>query len=373
MAALKDELDASAGRHLARELTAAWPAFPHRRFTRGLAAVLEPLELLARSDALAERLVQDLPTPFDEAAGVLRRALESPSFDGWIVMPCGGFVARAGLDEPAVALPLLAGLTSRWSSEFAIRSFIEHRREPAYEHLRRWVLDEDEHVRRLVSEGTRPRLPWARQLRFLVEDPCPNLPLLEGLVEDPSPYVRRSVANHLNDISKDHRGLALELAADWIRRGSAAEALVRHGLRTLIKRGDRDALALVGAGDDRVELVSLTVDRDRIGIGETVELCASLALTEGADTSTEVIVDYRVHYIGANGEPKAPKVFKLARRRIEPGRPITVRRRHAFEHVSIRRIQPGAHRIDIQVNGTVLGHVSIDVGMSPSAGRSRGR
>ncbi len=361
MAAFKDELDAAAGRRLAREIAAAWPAFPARRFTSGLAKALEPLELLARSDLLAERLVAAMPAPFPAAAEVLYRALGSPTFSGWIVMPCGGFVARAGLDDPDTALPLLAALSGRWSSEFAVRPFIERHRTQTYEHLHRWVDDEDEHVRRLVSEGTRPRLPWARRLRFLVDDPSPNIPLLERLVADPSPYVRRSVANHLNDIAKDHPELALELGRRWIGRSGDADVLVRHGLRTLVKRGDRGALELLGASVNRVELRSLTVDMQRIKIGEAVDLIVTLALPEGSNLPAETIIDYRVHYIGARGEPKAPKVYKLARRRIEPGRAVTLRRRHVFDHVSIRRIHPGQHRIDVQGNGRILGCVSVDV------------
>jgi len=204
MAALKDEIDTGLGRRLAGELAAAWPAFPRRRLMYGLADALEPLQLMARVDLLANRLARALPQPFPAAAQVLWRALDSPSFVGWMTLPCGTFVAKRGISDPEVALPLLAGLTPRWSSEGPIRPFIERHPELTYDHLRRWVTDADEHVRRLVSEGTRPRLPWAPQLRGLIADPSPNLPLLDALVDDPSPYVCRSVANHLNDISKDH-------------------------------------------------------------------------------------------------------------------------------------------------------------------------
>ncbi|MGE0304412.1 MAG: hypothetical protein AB7H92_04065 [Microbacteriaceae bacterium] len=191
MAAFKDEIGVDLVRRLAVELAAAWPAFPRQRFQRGITAELERLELLARVDALAGRLAGSLPQRFDDAATVLWAALASPSFTGWMTLPCGTFVAQRGLDHPAIALPLLAGLTPRWSSEGPIRPFIEHHPDLTYDHLRRWATDQDEHVRRLVSEGTRPRLPWAPLLRGLIADPSPNLPLLEQLVDDPSPYVRR--------------------------------------------------------------------------------------------------------------------------------------------------------------------------------------
>ena len=361
MAPFKDELGAAAGRRLARELASAWPEFPHRRFTRGLAEALEPLELLARGDALADRLVATLPGRFPDAAAVLYRALDSPTFSGWVILPCGSFVARAGIDDPDTALPLLAALTPRLSSEFAVRPFVERHPARTYAYLHQWSSHEDEHVRRLVSEGTRPRLPWASRLRGLVADPSPNLPLLDALVDDPSAYVRRSVANHLNDVSKDHPDLAVDLAARWLDRSDGARWVVRHGLRTLVKRGDPRALALLGVdAEDAVELVALHVEHDRIRIGDAATFTFTLALADGAAEPVDVIVDYRVHYVGVRGT-KAPKVFKLTRRRLAPGAPVTITRTHRFEHVSVRRVHPGRHHIDVQVNGRVLGSRPVDV------------
>ena len=362
MAPFKDELGAGAGRRLARELAHAWPEFPSRRFLRGLAAALEPLELLGRGDELGRRLCGTLPAPFSDGAQVLRRALGSPTFTGWIVLPCGSYVARAGIDDPHRALPLLADLTPRWSSEFAIRPFVEEHRDTTYAFLRTWVSNDDEHVRRLVSEGTRPRLPWAAQLRTLVADPTPNLSLLDALVDDPSPYVRRSVANHLNDISKDHPDLTLDLAAGWMERGDRGAAVARHGLRTLVKRGDDRALRLLGATvDDTIELSDLAVEPTRVAVGHAVVLSFTLAAPASRTAAVDAVIDYRVHYLGARGELKAPKVFKLARRRIPGGGEVTIRRSHRFENVSIRRIVPGPHRIDVQVNGRILGSADIDV------------
>jgi hypothetical protein len=186
MAALKHRVDAALGRRLAAEL-AAWPAFPRRRFTSGLGDALEPLELLARVGELADRLSRALPDAFDAAAEVLWRCLDSPSFTGWMTVRCSTLVARQRIDEPELALPLLAGLKPRWSSEWAMRPFIERHPALTYDHLRRWTADENEHVRRLVSEGTRPRLPWAPQLTALVADPTPNLPQLDALTDDSSP------------------------------------------------------------------------------------------------------------------------------------------------------------------------------------------
>jgi 3-methyladenine DNA glycosylase AlkC len=360
MAAFKDSIGVGLVRHLATELSTAWPDFPRRRFLDGTGAALEPLELLARIDLVADRLGRTLPEPFPAAAAVLWRALDSPTFTGWVTMPCGTFVARQGIDDPEVALPLLAGLTPRASSEFPIRAFVEAHPDATYTHLRRWATDDDEHVRRLVSEGTRPRLPWAPQLRGLIADPTPNVPLLDLLVDDPSPYVRRSVANHLNDITKDHPELALDLARRWLPLGEGPAWVVRHGLRSLVKRGDPAALELLGVatGAD-VRLIGLSLDRSVVPIGEAVTFTVELELAD-SEAASDAIVDYRVHYVGARGV-KAPKVFKLTRRRLTPGERLTITRRHRFEHVSIRRILPGPHTVDVQVNGRVLGAATVDV------------
>ena len=361
MPALKHELGPAAARRLADELAGAWPEFPRRRFVHGLAAALEPLELVARVDLLAQRLAEVMPVSFPSAADVLWRALDSPTFTGWMTWPCGIFVARGGIDDPELALPVLAGLTPRWSSEVPIRAFLEHHPAVTDRYLREWTLHADEHVRRLVSEGTRPRLPWAPRVRRLIVDPSANVPLLDDLVDDVSPYVRRSVANHLNDISKDHPELALELARRWQVRGDGAAWVVRHGLRTLVKQGDAAALTMLGATTTAdVRLVDLSVDQARLPIGGTVTLAITVALADDERQSADAVVDYRVHYVGVR-DVKAPKVFKLTRRRLEPGRPVTLTRRHAFGHVSIRHIHPGPHVIDIQVNGRVLGSITIHV------------
>lgn len=361
MGAFKDEIDTNLARALAGELAAAWPEFPGQRFSRGLAAKLEPLELQARIELLASRLGDTLPPTFGAAADVLWSALESETFTGWMTLPCGTYVSHAGIGEPDVALPLLAGLTARWSSEGPIRSFIEAHPETTYRYLRSWATDPDEHVRRLVSEGTRPRLPWARRLQGLIADPAPNIGLLDALVDDPSEYVRRSVGNHLNDISKDHPVLAVDLARRWVGRGDGAAWAVRHGLRSLVKAGDPDALELLGlTAQVAVDLVSFELERDRVAIGDDAVFTFTVALADEDALQAEVLIDYRIHYQGARGV-KAPKVFKLTRRRLERGHPQTITRRHAFRHVSIRTIRPGPHIIDLQLNGRVAGAVSVEV------------
>ena len=356
MADFRDEFSPELVERLGAEIRRAWPAFPTEPWLEA-AAGLGPLALMARVEHLAHALGELLPVPFPAAAEVLHRALDSTTFTGWMTLPCGQFVAAKGIEDPETALPLLAALSPRFSSEGTIRPFIERHPEIAYGHLREWSRHPDEHVRRLVSESTRPRLPWARQLKSHITDPRLSIDLLDRLFDDPSEYVRRSVANHLNDISKDHPAVALDVARRWGERSTHGDFVVRRGLRTLVKRGDQTALGLLGYGDaDAIALVALECSPDRVAIGGEVTLTAQLV----ADRPTRAAIDYVIHYQGARG-PKAGRVFKLTSRDVRPGAPETIVRRHDFGHVSIRRIHPGPHRIELQVNGRILGGCDIEV------------
>ncbi len=356
---LKDEFSPELVRALAGQLSRAWPGFPDKAFVRQSLQGLADLALLQRVHHISIAMAQALPADFAAAAALLDTAVDSPALTGWMTLPCGYYVAERGLSDPEVALPLLARLTPRLSSEGPIRPFIERYPELTLTYLHRWAKDPDEHVRRLVSEGTRPRLPWAPQLRGLIADPTPAIALLDQLFDDPSDYVRRSVANHLNDIAKDHPSLALATASRWQASNSPRAAwVVRHGLRTLIKHGDPQALALLGFDHTQaVQLQSLTVTPASIAVGDEVVIEFMLSTN---DSPVRAAIDYVVHYAGARG-PRKPKVFKLTTRTIETGRAQCISRRHRFADVSIRTIHPGLHRIDIQVNGVILGGKTLEI------------
>ena len=357
MAAFKDELSAERVAALGTALAAVWTPFPRRSFVAAATGGLAERELSGRVALIAAALVDALPVGIEAWHPIVDALLESPEPDGWIVWPLTMAVAEAGRDRPATALDLLARLTERFSAEFAIRPLVERSPDESFATLRRWVDHPSEHVRRLVSEGTRPRLPWAPVLRAVVADPTPTIALLDRLVDDDSEYVRRSVANHLNDISRDHPDLAIEVATRWLDGAPHRDRLVRHGLRTLVKRGDADALGLLGFGSgDGVRLVAVSAAPATLCIGDA----ALIAFTLVADRDTRAVIDYVVHYQGAAGR-KAGKVFKLTSRDLRAQEPVTIERRHRFEHVSIRRIRPGPHLIEVQVNGRVLGGVEIEV------------
>ncbi len=357
---------------LGAALISAWSDFPERKFVDLASTGLDELEMKDRVSHVSQALAVAMPEDFERAAAVVRSAIGSAGLEGWIVFSVNDWVARAGLASPGTALPLLGELTSLWSAEFAIRPFIEAHPGRTFEQFDDWIESPDEHRRRLVSEGSRPRLPWGRQLRDFIADPTPTIALLDRLVDDPSAYVRKSVANHLNDISKDHPELAVETAARWLAEtggspgalGAAGDPdagrrrwIASHGLRSLVKAGDPDALRLLGFDPDaRLSLTEFSVAPAQIAIGESVTI--AFALTAGEPTP--VMVDYRVHHAGANSS-RSPKVFKLKRTVLEPHVETGFRREHRIREVSVRRIHPGPHLVEIQVNGRVLAAATVEV------------
>jgi len=214
-----------------------------------------------------------------------------------------------------------------------------------------WTAHPDEHVRRLASEGTRPRLPWARRVRAILARPDAVIPVLDALYRDPSDYVRRSVANHLNDISRAEPGLAAATARRWLHEPDAhTEALVRHAMRTLVKAGDPAALGLLGfAPPAHITVTGFAVTAATVRIGG--ELSFDFSLRNNGAEPIRLAIDYVIHHRKANGA-LTPKVFKLTTRTLEPGGGTTIARTHSFRPISTRRYYPGEHAIEIQVNGT---------------------
>ncbi|WP_327255844.1 DNA alkylation repair protein [Streptomyces sp. NBC_01244] len=317
---------------------------------RRCGALLAGLTFSGRVTAVKEALLADLPDDYPAFAEVVRDAMKDPGFTGWMIFPVTEAVAERGLSVFEPALGLLAELTPRLTAETAIRPFLRTDLHRALRTIGQWTSHADPHVRRLASEGTRPRLPWAPQLRALIADPAPALPVLDALYRDESEYVRRSVANHLNDISRDHPSVAVATAARWLDDPApTTTGLVRHGLRTLVKAGDPDALALLG--HDPAVPVSVEgphVRTPAIRIGDHLEF--DCAVTNTGDRTAHVVIDYVIHHMKANGT-RTPKVFKLATRALAPGERWNGTRRHSFKAITTRRYHPGLHHVQIQVNG----------------------
>jgi 3-methyladenine DNA glycosylase AlkC len=241
-------------------------------------------------------------------------------------------------------------LTTRFTAEFCIRPFLHAHPDATFARLATWAGDPDEHRRRLVSEGPRPRLPWAIRVPGLIRDPSRGLALLERLRDDPSEYVRRSVANHLNDVGKDHPALLAQTAARWAQGADAPRRwILARALRTQVKRGDAKALALLGFGAKaKVSLDAVTITPRRVPRGGRVKI--GFSLRSRAARPQRLLVDLVIHYVRARGAPHA-RTFKLRQLELAPRATVTLEKRLSLADLSTRRHHPGEHRVELLVNG----------------------
>lgn len=359
---------------MARHLNRVWKNFDEEAFIKEACLNLERLELKQRGDQIKGALHSQLPKSFSKAATILVESLhpeddvdlsgtniDDQGIRGWAIMPMAEFVGAYGLNEFELGMDTLKQLTKRASSEFGIRPFIHHDPGRALKILTNWTGDTNFHVRRLVSEGTRPRLPWGSRLQMFVENPAPLLPLLERLKDDPHEYVRRSVANNLNDIAKDHPGLVVEIAGKWLKKATPErQRLVRHACRTLIKQGHSAALSALGYEKPKVTLRELRVLTPGVDFGDVLRF--SIDLQSTAASNQDLIIDYAVHHCKANGKT-APKVFKWKVLSLKAGERLMAERKHSIKSVTTRTYYPGTHRVEIMVNGKSLGSASFELKM----------
>jgi 3-methyladenine DNA glycosylase AlkC len=363
--ALKDSFNADTVRAVARELHAAWPALDTERFVRR-ASRLGDLGLTERAKHVARVMRESLPRDVPAALDVITRSfgppLERAEGNGLTVfryLPHAYFIAEHGLDHLDASMTATHALTQRFTGEFTIRPFIERHPEAMLAVLTRWASDPSEHVRRLVSEGTRPRLPWASRLATFERDPAPIVNLLERLRDDPSEYVRRSVANHLNDLTKTHAQLVLGVAARWSENApETRRRLLAHALRTLVKGGHAEALAVVGAHAQARARVTGEVSPRRVHIGDSLKVSVTVTNRERADA--RFVIDAAVHFVKSDGSAR-PKVFKLRAVTLAPGASVTVSRTISFKQHTTRTHHPGRHLIEARVNGAATPLATVDV------------
>jgi 3-methyladenine DNA glycosylase AlkC len=356
---LKQHFGPAVVHRLAREMRAAWTAFDVKAFTVAALDGFEALELMPRGLHLARVLRRYLPADPGEAIDLIVRstsarepsAVERGPMASFFYLPHVTFVSEHGLDCFEASMAAQHALTQRFTAEFSIRAFLERHPAATLGRLREWADDPNVHVRRLVSEGTRPRLPWARRLRHFQEDPRPVLALLERLKDDPEEYVRRSVANNLNDIGKDHPDVLLHLARRWWKAApEPRRQLVRHALRSLVKAGHPEALALLGYGNEApVRVRRVVITPARVPIGGKVSVVVDLL--NRARRPTPVLVDLRVHFVKARGT--GLKVFKLGVRRLAASEGVILRKTLSLARLTTRQPYPGRHRLELQINGRV--------------------
>ncbi len=373
---LKHMLSLDAAHQLGEQLATAGATVHRGQWQKAMGADFEALGLMDRGRRLAQVMAIFLPPDFAEAAPLLVGAMGHPmgldkhgeptaSGDvpsSFFYLPHSMYIASHGLQHLPEALHAQHALTQRFTAEFSLRPFLQQHTQATLARLAQWAQDDSAHVRRAVSEATRPRLPWAARLPDFVRDPSPVLPLLARLRDDPSAYVRRSVANHLNDIGKDHPELLTRLARQWLDDApvpASRQALLRHALRTAIKRGDAQALALFGHGEQSVlQIQSANITPSKARIGESVTLHCTLH--NPSAQAVRALADWRVFYVKANGT-LSPKVFKGTTLQVEAHGSVVIEKTLSLRQMSTRTHHPGRHTVEIALNGHVhpVGHFDL--------------
>lgn len=359
---LKNVYNQTVVEELAARISSVYAPFKREDFITDVMRELPALELKGRSLCIATMLRKYLPAEYEKAVAILLESLGNDNGTGGVEgmggfkrLPFLNFVGTFGLEQPELSLKTLRQMTKYFSAEFDIRPYLLAHGELAFAAANSWAKDRDWRVRRLASEGTRPRLPWGLRLKELVTDPAPILSILDTLATDPHPVVRRSVANSLNDISKDHPKLAVEIAKRWKQQNDTPETLqlIRHALRGLRKIGDKETLELFGLTHGAaLKLVEFTLEKNTIAIGDTIGFSVTLASEE--QEPIRLAIQYAVHHQRKNGQPSA-KIFKLAEREIVPGKNPVINSKHSFKEITTRRYYPGEHKIEIIAGGVSLG------------------
>ncbi|MCG7409699.1 DNA alkylation repair protein [Paenibacillus sp. ACRRX] len=334
-------------RPLITHLTDAYPKFDGERFLSLVQDTdWEERELKQRVRHVSGVLRKTLPDSYEEAIEVLMEIAPLGSGLAYITFP--DFVEVYGQEHWDVSIRALERFTPYSTSEFAVRPFIERDQPRMMAQMLKWASHSNEHVRRLASEGCRPRLPWAMALRELKRNPEPILPILELLKEDDSLYVRKSVANNINDITKDHPALVRQLSTAWIGRHPHTDWIIRHGARTLLKRGDEEMLQLFGyKGHLPVHVEELELSADKLLLGERLRF--QFNIVNESIESEKLRIEYGVEYVKANGS-RSLKKFQLSDKLYLPGR-TKVTREQEFRDLSTRKHHAGEHIVSVWVNG----------------------
>ncbi|HEX2907277.1 MAG TPA: DNA alkylation repair protein [Phototrophicaceae bacterium] len=328
---------------------AVYPTFPTETFMERIHDdQWEARELKDRMRHTTTVLRSVLPDDYRTTLRILRRA--APALSGFGAMVFPDFVEVYGLDDWEASIPALEQFTQLCSSEFAVRPFIVRDQERMMAQMLAWSRHPNAQVRRLSSEGCRPRLPWAIALPALKADPSPILPILENLKSDESEFVRRSVANNLNDIAKDNPQVVVAVLRQWQPAASPERAwIIKHALRTLVKAGHIEALDLLGFDDGaEVTVKNLKLNTACIHMGDTLRF--SFEVESLSAEPQNLVIDYVLYFKKANGS-MAPKVFKLAQKQINPGETLYLEKGYRFEPMTTRKFYAGEHALSLKING----------------------
>ncbi len=350
--ALKEIFNAERLRHIADEMSAVYPAFKAKAFLKHANEGLAELSVMQRMARVSESLHAVLPMGYEDSLEVLFE-LAPRLNSGFVSMCLPHYVASYGGHAFDTSMDALKYFTTFGSSEFAIRHFLRGDLQRSLELMHDWALDENHHVRRLASEGSRPRLPWSFRLEAVQADPRLTAGILDRLKADDSLYVRKSVANHLNDVTKVHPAWVLDVIEGWSLEDKRTAWIAKHALRSLIKQGDMRALTVMGAGKKaEVELLDVRVEPAVVRLGDAIVLSFTVKSTVAHEQ--RLVIDYAIDYVKANGGVSR-KVFKLKVVDLMGFGEVVVGRRQVIRDFTTRKHFVGWHAVTVFVNGNVLG------------------
>lgn len=366
-AALKEQYGEAIPQNIASMLKKAYHAFDTTAFVDGCLRGYQQLELTARARHISAQMRIYLPEDFAQSCDIITQSLPEPlantnefGMGPFIYLPHVFYAAEYGLNDFENAMRLQYELTQRFTAEFSIRAFIQAHPDKTLERLNQWCTDPSPHVRRLVSEGTRTRLPWASRLPEFQQDPTPVFALLEKLKDDESLYVRRSVANNLNDIYKDNPLAVKERAKTWLQGADKNRRwLINHALRSAVKAGDKQALEILGFNKpENVDIGKSEIKPSTPRLGEAVEI--GCTITNCQQHAQPLMIDAKVYFVKANGQTSA-KVFKLKKVELSANQTVTIRKKIALKQLTTRMHYPGKHDVSVILNGIEhsIGHFDL--------------
>ncbi len=352
MEPLKEMFNAQFYKDFARVFGNVDSAFNTTSFLSNVTQGMETLSLNGRLRNTSVVLRKHLPSDYPKALAVLYAA--APSLQtGYTALVLPDFVALYGKDHFELSMEALQYFTTLGSAEFAVREFLKADLAKTLKIMQRWAEDKNYHVRRLASEGSRPRLPWSFKLTEIIKQPALTQGILEKLNADEELYVRKSVANHLNDHSKDNAPYMLQLVNNWDKGNKHTAWIIKHAIRSLVKKGDSDALRIFGFNNEvSVRLEDLAVDKTSLQLGDFLHF--TFQLTSQGLQPQKLVVDYAIHYQKAGGS-LSKKVFKLKAITLLPGQTITFTKKQFFQDLTTRKHYPGKHVVEILVNGNSMG------------------
>jgi 3-methyladenine DNA glycosylase AlkC len=315
----------------------------------------DQLALKERMRRITISLHTTLPKEYKTSLEILYKV--APKFTGLkgIIFP--DYVEFYGLDEWEESMKALAYFTPFSTSEFAVRPFFIKDLERMLDQMLKWSTHPDEHIRRLASEGSRPRLPWGQSVPSIKANPKMTLPILNNLKEDDSLYVRKSVANHLNDISYTHPDMVLDIANEWYGKQKHTDWIIKHACRALLKKGNQRALLLFGYEDDpSIEVNDFKLDKDCISIGESIHF----SFTITSKNEKLVRVEYAIDYVKSKGQ-RSKKVFMISTLKMNSNETKTFSKKQSFKELTTRKHYLGIHTLSIIINGIVKASLDFEI------------